>query len=297
MSGARLRPESLAITVGGKNIAELTRYTILEARSFINNLSLTEREKQIARQVIKEIDARLGFLVNVGLDYLTLDRSAGTLAGGEAQRIRLATQIGSGLVGVLYILDEPSIGLHPRDNTRLIKTLKDLRDLGNTLIVVEHDDEMMLNADEIIDIGPGAGVHGGKVVAQGTLEDLVKVDESITGQYLSGRREIPVPEGRRELRERWLQVIGANEFNLKNIDVDIPLGLFVCITGVSGSGKSTLLDEIIYKGLAQKLHRAQLTLGDFQEMHGIEHLDKVIKIDQSPIGRTPSRTLLPIQGL
>lgn len=285
--GARLRPESLAITVGGKNIAELTRYTILEARSFINNLSLTEREKQIARQVIKEIDARLGFLVNVGLDYLTLDRSAGTLAGGEAQRIRLATQIGSGLVGVLYILDEPSIGLHPRDNTRLIKTLKDLRDMGNTLIVVEHDDEMMLNADEIIDIGPGAGVHGGKVVAQGTLEDLVKVEESITGQYLSGRREIPVPEGRREPGERWLQVIGANEFNLKNIDVDIPLGLFVCITGVSGSGKSTLLDEIIYKGLAQKLHRARAHPGDFQEMHGIEHLDKVIKIDQSPIGRTP----------
>ncbi|MGB4429335.1 MAG: excinuclease ABC subunit UvrA [Thermacetogeniaceae bacterium] len=285
--GARLRPESLAVTVGGKNIAELTSYTILEARSFINNLSLTEREKQIAGQVIKEIDARLGFLVNVGLDYLTLDRSAGTLAGGEAQRIRLATQIGSGLVGVLYILDEPSIGLHPRDNTRLIKTLKDLRDLGNTLIVVEHDEEMMLNADEIIDIGPGAGVHGGKVVAQGTLEDLVKVEESITGQYLSGRRDIPVPEGRRKPGERWLQVIGANEFNLKNIDVDIPLGLFVCITGVSGSGKSTLLDEIIYKGLAQKLHRARAHPGDFQEMHGIEHLDKVIKIDQSPIGRTP----------
>jgi len=285
--GARLRPESLAVTVGGKNIAELTRFTILEARSFINNLSLTEREEQIARQVIKEIDARLGFLVNVGLDYLTLDRPAGTLAGGEAQRIRLATQIGSGLVGVLYILDEPSIGLHPRDNTRLIKTLKDLRDLVNTLIVVEHDDEMMLNADEIIDIGPGAGVHGGRVVAQGTLEDIVKVEESITGQYLSGRREIPVPEGRRKPGERWLQVIGAREFNLKNIDVDIPLGLFVCITGVSGSGKSTLLDEIIYKGLAQKLHRARAHPGDFQEMRGIEHLDKVIKIDQSPIGRTP----------
>lgn len=286
-AGARLRPEALAVTVGGKNIAEVTRYTILEARSFINNLSLTEREEQIAGQVIKEIDARLGFLVNVGLDYLTLDRSAGTLAGGEAQRIRLATQIGSGLVGVLYILDEPSIGLHPRDNTRLIKTLKDLRDMGNTLIVVEHDDEMMLNADEIIDIGPGAGVHGGKVVAQGTLEDIVKVEESITGQYLSGRREIPVPEGRRKPGERWLQVIGAKEFNLKNIDVDIPLGLFVCITGVSGSGKSTLLDEIIYKGLAQKLHRAKAHPGDFQEIRGIEHLDKVIKIDQSPIGRTP----------
>lgn len=285
--GARLRPEALAVTVGGKNIAEVTRYTILEARSFINNLSLTEREKQIAGQVIKEIDARLGFLVNVGLDYLTLDRSAGTLAGGEAQRIRLATQIGSGLVGVLYILDEPSIGLHPRDNTRLIKTLKDLRDMGNTLIVVEHDDEMMLNADEIIDIGPGAGVHGGKVVAQGTLEDIVKVEESLTGQYLSGRRQIPVPEARRKPGDRWLQVIGANEYNLKNINVDIPLGLFVCITGVSGSGKSTLLDEIIYKGLAQKLHRAKAHPGAFQEIRGIEHLDKVIKIDQSPIGRTP----------
>jgi len=286
-SGARLRPEALAVTVGGKNIAEVTRYTIAEARSFINNLSLTEREKQIAGQVIKEIDARLGFLVNVGLDYLTLDRSAGTLAGGEAQRIRLATQIGSGLVGVLYILDEPSIGLHPRDNTRLIKTLKDLRDMGNTLIVVEHDDEMMLNADEIIDIGPGAGVHGGRVVAQGTLEDIIKVEESITGQYLSGRREIPVPEARRKPGDRWLQVIGAREFNLKNIDVDIPLGLFVCITGVSGSGKSTLLDEIIYKGLSQKLHRAKAHPGAFQEIRGIEHLDKVIKIDQSPIGRTP----------
>lgn len=285
--GARLRPEALAVTVGGKNIAEVTRYTILEARSFINSLSLTEREKQIAGQVIKEIDARLGFLVNVGLDYLTLDRSAGTLAGGEAQRIRLATQIGSGLVGVLYILDEPSIGLHPRDNTRLIKTLKDLRDMGNTLIVVEHDDEMMLNADEIIDIGPGAGVHGGKVVAQGTLEDIVKVEESLTGQYLSGRRQIPVPEARRKPGDRWLQVIGANEYNLKNINVDIPLGLFVCITGVSGSGKSTLLDEIIYKGLAQKLHRAKAHPGAFQEIRGIEHLDKVIKIDQSPIGRTP----------
>lgn len=285
--GARLRPESLAVTVGGKNIAEVTCYTISEALSFIKNLSLTQREEQIGHQILKEIEARLGFLINVGLDYLTLDRTAGTLSGGEAQRIRLATQIGSGLVGVLYILDEPSIGLHPRDNTLLIKTLKDLRDLGNTLIVVEHDEEMMLNADQIIDVGPGAGVHGGKVVAQGTLEDLVKVEESITGQYLSGRREIPVPEARRKPGDRWLQVKGAREFNLKNIDVDIPLGLFVCITGVSGSGKSTLLDEIIYKELANKLHRAHAHPGEFREMLGIEHLDKAIKIDQSPIGRTP----------
>jgi excinuclease ABC subunit A len=285
--GARLRPESLAVTVGGKNIAEVTRLTVLEARSFSQNLSLTRREEQIAHQVLKEIDARLGFLVNVGLDYLTLDRPAGTLAGGEAQRIRLATQIGSGLVGVLYILDEPSIGLHPRDNTRLIQTLKDLRDLGNTLIVVEHDEEMMLNADEIIDIGPGAGVHGGRVVAQGTLEEIMQAPESITGQYLSGRREIPVPEARRKPGDRWLEVLGAREFNLKDIDVALPLGLFVCITGVSGSGKSTLLEEIIYKGLVQKLHGARTRQGKFREMRGVEHLDKVIKIDQSPIGRTP----------
>jgi excinuclease ABC subunit A len=285
--GARLRPESLAVTVGGKNIAEVTAYTISEAQSFIQNLSLTTREEQIAHHVVKEISSRLNFLVNVGLDYLSLDRSAGTLAGGEAQRIRLATQIGSGLVGVLYILDEPSIGLHPRDNTRLIGTLKHLRDLGNTLIVVEHDEEMMLNADQIIDIGPGAGVHGGELIAQGTLEEIVKVKESITGQYLSGRRDIPVPEGRRKPKDRWLEVKSAQEFNLKDIDVKIPLGLFVCITGVSGSGKSTLLDEIIYKGLAQKLQGSRVYPGAFRQMLGVEHLDKVIKIDQSPIGRTP----------
>jgi excinuclease ABC subunit A len=285
--GARLRPESLAVTVGGKNIAEVTAYTISEAQSFIQNLSLTTREEQIAHHVVKEISSRLNFLVNVGLDYLSLDRSAGTLAGGEAQRIRLATQIGSGLVGVLYILDEPSIGLHPRDNTRLIGTLKHLRDLGKTLIVVEHDEEMMLNADQIIDIGPGAGVHGGELIAQGTLEEIVKVKESITGQYLSGRRDIPVPEGRRKPKDRWLEVKGAQEFNLKDIDVKIPLGLFVCITGVSGSGKSTLLDEIIYKGLAQKLQGSRVYPGAFRQMLGVEHLDKVIKIDQSPIGRTP----------
>ncbi len=285
--GARLRPETLAVTVGGKNIAEVCGLTVLEARDFFRGLDLTPREERIAHQVLKEIDNRLGFLVNVGLDYLTLDRPAGTLAGGESQRIRLATQIGSGLVGVLYILDEPSIGLHPRDNTRLINTLKDLRDLGNTLIVVEHDEEMMLSADEIIDIGPGAGVHGGEVVAQGTLEEIMRVPESITGQYLSGKRQIPVPSARRKPGDRWLEVFGAREHNLKDIDVAIPLGLFVCITGVSGSGKSTLLEEIIYKPLAQRLNGARFRTGDFDEIRGVNHLDKVIKIDQSPIGRTP----------
>lgn len=285
--GARLRPESLAVTVGGKNIWDVARLTVAEAQEFFRNLHLTHREQQIARQVLKEVEGRLGFLVNVGLNYLTLDRPAGTLAGGEAQRIRLATQIGSGLVGVLYILDEPSIGLHPRDNTRLINTLKDLRDLGNTLIVVEHDEEMILNADEIIDIGPGAGVQGGQIVAQGTLEDIKKVPESITGQYLTGYREIPVPLTRRSPGNRWLELLGAQEYNLKNIDIRMPLGLFVCITGVSGSGKSTLLEEIIYKALAQRLHRARVRPGAYREIRGVEYLDKVIEIDQSPIGRTP----------
>ena len=285
--GARLKPEALAVRVGEKNIHEVTGLTIREAAVFLKNLELTSREQQIARQVLKEIDNRLGFLVNVGLDYLTLDRAAGTLAGGEAQRIRLATQIGSGLVGVLYILDEPSIGLHPRDNTRLIKTLMDLRDLGNTLIVVEHDEEMMLSADEIIDIGPGAGVRGGKVVAQGTLEEIIRTPESITGQYLGGKLEIPVPGVRRRPDGRWLEVYGAREFNLKNIDVTIPLGLFVCVTGVSGSGKSTLLQEIIYKALAQELNGARAHPGAFRSLSGLKHLDKVIEIDQSPIGRTP----------
>jgi excinuclease ABC subunit A len=285
--GARLKPEALAVRVGGKNINEVTRLTIREAGIFFKNLSLTSREQQIARQVLKEIDNRLGFLVNVGLDYLTLDRAAGTLAGGEAQRIRLATQIGSGLVGVLYILDEPSIGLHPRDNARLIKTLMKLRDLGNTLIVVEHDEEMILSADEIIDIGPGAGVRGGEVVAQGTLEEIIKVPESITGQYLGGKLEIPVPGARRRPDDRWLEVYGAREFNLKNIDVAIPLGMFVCITGVSGSGKSTLLQEIIYKALARELNGARAHPGAFRELRGLKHLDKAIEIDQSPIGRTP----------
>jgi excinuclease ABC subunit A len=285
--GARLKPEALAVRVQDRNIHEVTRLTIREAGNFFKNIELTSREQQIARQVLKEIDNRLGFLVNVGLDYLTLDRAAGTLAGGEAQRIRLATQIGSGLVGVLYILDEPTIGLHPRDNTRLIKTLMDLRDLGNTLIVVEHDEEMMLSADEIIDIGPGAGVHGGEIVAQGTLEEIIRAPGSITGQYLGGKLEIPVPGARRRPDGRWLEVSGAREFNLKDIDVAIPLGLFVCITGVSGSGKSTLLEEIIYKALAQELNGARAHPGAYRELRGLKHLDKAIEIDQSPIGRTP----------
>ncbi len=285
--GARLKPEALAVRVGEKNIYELTGLTIRDVGDFFKNLELTAREGQIARQMLKEIGNRLGFLVNVGLDYLTLDRAAGTLAGGEAQRIRLATQIGSGLVGVLYILDEPTIGLHPRDNTRLIKTLMDLRDLGNTLIVVEHDEEMMLRADEIIDIGPGAGVHGGEIVAQGTLEEIIKTPGSITGQYLGGKLDIPVPTARRHPDGRWLEVYGAHEFNLKNIDVAIPLGQFVCITGVSGSGKSTLLQEIIYKALAQELNGARTHPGAYREIRGLKHLDKVIEIDQSPIGRTP----------
>ena len=285
--GARLKPEALAVRLNERNIDEVARLTIREARNFFNSLQLNDREQQISRQILKEIDNRLGFLVNVGLDYLTLDRAAGTLAGGEAQRIRLATQIGSGLVGVLYILDEPSIGLHPRDNGRLIKTLMDLRDLGNTLIVVEHDEEMMQSADEIIDIGPGAGVHGGEIVAQGTLEEIARSPESITGQYLSGKLDIPIPTARRRPDDRWLRVYGAKEFNLKDIDVAIPLGLFVCITGVSGSGKSTLLEEIIYKALARRLNGARSHPGAYRELRGLEHLDKVIEIDQSPIGRTP----------
>jgi excinuclease ABC subunit A len=285
--GDRLKPESLAVTVGEQNIAKVTAFTVAEAQQFFSGLQLTDRQRKIAGQILKEIGARLGFLVNVGLDYLTLNRAAGTLAGGESQRIRLATQIGSGLVGVLYILDEPSIGLHPRDNSRLIGTLKELRDLGNTLIVVEHDEEMMLSADQIIDIGPGAGVHGGLVVAQGTLEEIKQVPGSITGQYLSGRMTIAIPPARRETGKRWLQVVGAREHNLKNIDIRIPLGVFVCITGVSGSGKSTLLDEIVYKSLAQKLNGARARSGEFDRLEGVEQLDKVIQIDQSPIGRTP----------
>ncbi len=285
--GARLKPESLAVRVGRRSIYEVTRLTVKEALKFFEGLVLTERETMISRQVMKEIRERLGFLVNVGLDYLTLDRAAGTLAGGEAQRIRLATQIGSSLVGVLYILDEPSIGLHQRDNQRLIRTLKHLRDLGNTLLVVEHDEETMLAADHIIDIGPGAGEHGGYIVAQGTVQDIITEQRSVTGQYLSGKKRIPVPVIRREHTGNRLEIIGAGEHNLKNINVRIPLRVFVCVTGVSGSGKSTLINEILYKKLAQDLHRAKDKPGEHREIRGLDYLDKVINIDQSPIGRTP----------
>ncbi|MCL2338107.1 MAG: excinuclease ABC subunit UvrA, partial [Firmicutes bacterium] len=286
-AGARLKPEALAVTIGELSINRLTALSVQEACRFLQELDLTERERFIARQVLKEIDARLNFLINVGLDYLTLDRAAGTLSGGEAQRIRLATQIGSGLMGVLYILDEPSIGLHQRDNRRLLETLEHLRDLGNTLIVVEHDEETIYTADHIIDIGPGAGEHGGEVVAAGTVRDLMATPGSITGQYFSGQKSIPVPAVRRRPNGKVLTVVGAAEHNLKNIDVDIPLGLFICVTGVSGSGKSTLVNEILYKQLTQELQRAGAKPGCCQEIRGLEHLDKVIEVDQSPIGRTP----------
>lgn len=286
--GARLRPESLAVKIGPYNISQVTAFSIAKAKAFFTSLELTEKERLIARQVLKEIDKRLGFLVDVGLDYLTIDRTAGSLSGGEAQRIRLATQVGSSLVGVLYILDEPSIGLHQRDNRRLIHTLLNLRDLGNTLIVVEHDEEMMRSADYLVDIGPGAGAHGGEVVAAGDLQTISRCPASITGAYLSGRRQIPVPVLRRPGNGKWLTIKGAREHNLKNIDVSIPLGCFVAITGVSGSGKSTLVNDILYPVLASKLNRATtLYPGAHQQIDGISLLDKVINIDQSPIGRTP----------
>ncbi|HQA61167.1 MAG TPA: excinuclease ABC subunit UvrA, partial [Tepidanaerobacteraceae bacterium] len=266
---------------------QVTALSIREALKFFNELCLSELEKMIAHQVLKEIKNRLLFLVDVGLDYLTLDRAAGTLSGGESQRIRLATQIGSRLVGVLYILDEPSIGLHQRDNDKLLKTLKDLRDLGNTVLVVEHDEDTMRTADYIIDIGPGAGEHGGRIVACGPIEDIEKSEESITGQYLSGKKQIPIPKKRRKPNEAWLELKGCREHNLKNIDVRFPLGLFTCVTGVSGSGKSTLVNEILYKVLREKLYKARTFPGDFDEILGIEHVGKVINIDQSPIGRTP----------
>ncbi|KLU67016.1 UvrABC system protein A [Desulfosporosinus acididurans] len=285
--GKRLKPEALAVKVGGISIDDLSRLSITEAIDFINHLTLTPKEETIAHQILKEIRERLGFLINVGLDYLTMARSAGTLSGGEAQRIRLATQIGSSLMGVLYVLDEPSIGLHQRDNARLLSTLKRLRDLGNTLIVVEHDEDTMLEADHIIDIGPGAGAHGGYVVAEGTIQQIMANKKSVTGQYLSGEKQIPVPEKRRETNGKWLEVLGARENNLKSINVRIPLGLLTCVTGVSGSGKSTLVNEIIYKGLAAKLNGARKRPGAFDSLAGLEHLDKIIDIDQSPIGRTP----------
>ena len=285
--GRRLKPEALAVTVGEKNIAQVTESSVLEAQQFFAAVKFTEREQLIAERILKEIQARLGFLINVGLDYLTLDRIAGSLSGGEAQRIRLATQIGSGLTGVLYILDEPSIGLHPRDNKRLLQTLKDLRDLGNTVIVVEHDAETMGAADFLVDVGPGAGEQGGEVLAAGPLKDIKACPRSITGQYLSGRRRIPVPLARRELNGNWLTVVGAAEHNLKDIDVRIPLGVFVCVTGVSGSGKSTLVNDILYRQLAHDLHQARQPAGRHKDILGKEYLDKVIAIDQAPIGRTP----------
>lgn len=285
--GKRLKPEALAVLIGGKNICDVTSLTVRDCIKFFDTLELTERQQIIARQILKEILARLHFLNDVGLDYLTLDRASGSLSGGEAQRIRLATQIGSGLVGVLYILDEPSIGLHQRDNGKLLETLKHLRDLGNTLLVVEHDEETMYAADQIIDIGPGAGENGGHVVAQGTVEEIKKNAKSITGQYLSGRKFIPVPKERRQGNGNFLTVKGARANNLKNIDVDFPLGVLTVVTGVSGSGKSTLVNDILYNALAAKLHGARLHAAEHEEILGLENVDKVINIDQSPIGRTP----------
>ncbi len=285
--GKRLRDEYLAVTVGDKNISSLTDFSVKDALKFFTEIKLSAHDSFVGERIIKEIRERLGFLVSVGLDYLTLSRSSGTLSGGESQRIRLATQIGSSLVGVLYILDEPSIGLHQRDNDKLIATLKRLRDLGNTLIVVEHDDDTMLAADYIVDVGPGAGVHGGEIVFAGTVEKLLKCRKSITGQYLSGKKKIELPQHRRAGNGKILTIRGASEHNLKKIDVSIPLGMFICVTGVSGSGKSSLVNEIIYKHLAARLNRAKIKSGKFDEMDGLEHLDKVICIDQSPIGRTP----------
>ncbi|MCL1819980.1 MAG: excinuclease ABC subunit UvrA [Oscillospiraceae bacterium] len=295
--GLRLKKESLAVKVGGLNIAEYTAFAITEALDFIDTIEFTEQQTIIADRILKEIRERLGFLRSVGLEYLTLSRQSGTLSGGESQRIRLATQIGSSLMGVLYILDEPSIGLHQRDNARLLATLKRLRDLGNTLLVVEHDEDTMRDADHIIDVGPGAGIHGGHIVAQGTLEEIYACKESVTGQYLSGDRAIPVPKKRRNGKGKKLIVRGARENNLKSIDVEIPLGRFVCVTGVSGSGKSSLVNEILYKHLANELNRAKTRAGAYDAMEGVKQLDKVIDIDQSPIGRTPRSNPATYTGL
>ncbi|MBR2851360.1 MAG: excinuclease ABC subunit UvrA, partial [Anaerotignum sp.] len=296
--GRRLRPEILAITVGGKNISEVTDLSVGKIQEFFQNLQLTERENMIAERIMKEIHARIGFLMDVGLEYLTLSRTAGTLSGGESQRIRLATQIGSGLVGVVYILDEPSIGLHQRDNDKLLATLKHLRDIGNSLIVVEHDEDTMLAADFVVDIGPGAGRDGGEIVAAGSVEDIMKTERSVTGAYLSGRKKIEIPKERRAIvPENKLIIKGAAENNLKGLDVEIPLGLFTCVTGVSGSGKSSLINEILYKRLARDLNRAKTRPGKHEDMLGIEKLDKIINIDQSPIGRTPRSNPATYTGL
>ena len=295
--GKRLKSESLAVTVGGMNIAQLSDMTVRHAREKLSALTLNKTEEMIAGRILKEIESRLGFLISVGLDYLTLSRAAGTLSGGEAQRIRLATQIGSSLVGVLYILDEPSIGLHQRDNAKLIDTLKGMRDIGNTLIVVEHDEETMLSADYIVDIGPGPGEHGGEVVFAGTPEEIMTDEKSITGKYLSGREYIAVPAKRRETGENWLQIRGARANNLKNVNVDIPLGVFTCVTGVSGSGKSSLVNEVLKKTLLRDLNRAHTRPGEHDEILGIDKLDKIIDIDQSPIGRTPRSNPATYTGL
>ena len=284
--GQRLKKESLAVTIGEKNIYEMTEMSVRDLRQYLDELQLTETQLKIGKEILKEIKGRLQFLVDVGLDYLSLSRATGTLSGGEAQRIRLATQIGSGLVGVAYIMDEPSIGLHQNDNDKLLATLKHLRDLGNTLIVVEHDEDTMRAADYVVDIGPGAGEHGGQVIATGTAEDIMKNPNSITGKYLSGEIKIPVPKTRRKPKG-FLKVVGAKENNLKNIDVKVPIGVLTCVTGVSGSGKSSLVNEILYKSLARKLNRARTIPGKCKKIEGMEQLDKVINIDQSPIGRTP----------
>ena len=295
--GKRLREEMLAVTVGGANIADIATMPVVRLSKFFNELQLSPMHTTIAERILKEIKARAGFLVDVGLDYLTLSRSAGTLSGGEAQRIRLATQIGSGLVGVVYILDEPSIGLHQRDNDKLLKTLKHLRDLGNTLIVVEHDEDTMRESDHIVDIGPGAGAYGGEVVYNGTIDGILADENSITGQYMSGRKKIEVPKKRRKENGKKLKILGANENNLKGIDIELPLGMFVCVTGVSGSGKSSLINEILYKRLARDLNRAKIKPGKHDDISGQEHLDKIINIDQSPIGRTPRSNPATYTGL
>ena len=285
--GSRLSQNSLAVKVGTKNIKDLTNMQIVQIKNYLNNLKKKKKNEMIADQIMKELNARLQFLIDVGLEYLTLSRSAGTLSGGEAQRIRLATQIGSGLTGVLYILDEPSIGLHQRDNDKLIATLKKLRDLGNSVIVVEHDEDTMYAADQIIDIGPGAGVHGGNVMAQGTAEEIKLIEDSITGQYLSKRKQIPVPKKRRKSNGKAIEVKGATQNNLKNINVKFPLGQFICVTGVSGSGKSTLVNEVLYKTIAKELNGSGVKPGKCKSVKGLENIDKIINIDQSPIGRTP----------
>src|SRR5699024_8788780 len=285
--GYRLNEEALSVKVNKLHISEVTRFSIIEAHDFFTQLSLTEKEEQIARLILKEINDRLRFLINVGLSYLTMSRASGTLSGGEAQRIRLATQIGSALTGVLYVLDEPSIGLHQRDNDRLIETLKQMRDLDNTLIVVEHDEDTMLEADWIVDIGPGAGDHGGEIVAQGTPKQVMRSRKSLTGHYLSGKKFIPVPDERRQADDRFIEVIGAEENNLKNIDVAFPVGLLTLVTGVSGSGKSTLVNDILYKSIAQHLYKGKHRPGKHKTIKGLEYIEKIIDINQAPIGRTP----------